>query len=77
MTAGFLCYPIETIRRKMMVLKFDSWLDCYRTVLRQGEKNHAAFFNGCMANFVLSVTSMMIITLYKIMKTQLFQQCEC
>jgi len=75
-TAGFLSYPIETIRRKMMVSKFDSWLDCYRTVLRQGE-TYAAFFNGCMANIVLSVTSMMIITLYKIMKTQLFQQCEC
>ena len=75
--SGFISYPIETIRRKMMVEKFESWKHCYRRISedQDGMGKYTAFFSGCVANFVLSITSMMIITLYKIMKDQIFQHC--
>ena len=77
--SGFMCYPIETIRRKMMVEKFDSWYTCYKRICEEGKDVHGyrytAFFNGCVSNIILSIASMMIITLYKIMKDQIFQHC--
>ena len=87
--SGFICYPIETVRRKMMVERYEDWKDCMYKIWEEGKSDgggdgnswrsiyggYKAFFNGCMANFVLSITSMMIITLYKIMKDQIFQYC--
>ena len=73
--AGFISYPIETIRRRMMVRSYDSWYDCYQEIINE-RGHYLAFFNGCLANFMLSVTSMIILTLYKMMKTELFNACQ-
>jgi len=65
--AGLLTYPLDTIRRRMMVagatpMAFDGTLDCVATIWR--EDGLSGFFHGATANIARAIIGAMALVLW-------------
>ena len=65
--AGLASYPIDTIRRRMMMtsgeaVQYKGSIDCAQQILKQ--KGVAAFFNGASANILRGIAGALVISGY-------------
>ncbi|KAK8547362.1 hypothetical protein V6N13_098072 [Hibiscus sabdariffa] len=67
-SAGLLSYPLDTVRRRMMMQSglekpvYHSTLDCWRTIFRT--EGVASFYRGALSNVFRSTGSAAILVLY-------------
>lgn len=67
-TAGLLSYPLDTVRRRMMMQSglekpmYKSTLDCWRTIYRR--EGVVSFYRGALSNILRSTGSAAILVLY-------------
>lgn len=67
-SAGLLSYPLDTVRRRMMMQSglehpmYKSTLDCWRTIYRT--KGVASFYSGAVSNMFRSTGAAAILVLY-------------
>merc|ERR1711954_612735 len=66
-TAGLMSYPIDTIRRRMMMtsgqaVKYNGSIDCARRIL--ADEGIKSFFKGAGANVLRGVAGAGVLTLY-------------
>jgi len=70
-----LSYPLDTIRRRMMlqsgraVKEYTSAVDCFKKIV--AKEGFSAFFKGNFSNIVRSIGSSMVLVLYDEMKKHL------
>ena len=65
--AGLASYPIDTIRRRMMMtsgaaVKYDGSIDCARKIL--ADEGIKSFFKGAGANVLRGIAGALVLTLY-------------
>ncbi|CAI5454331.1 unnamed protein product [Caenorhabditis angaria] len=67
-TSGMMCYPLDTVRRSMMmqsgkkVKKYTSTKDCWKKIYKQDGVN--GFYRGALTNSLRSTGGALIITFY-------------
>uniref|UniRef100_A0A1I7U0T6 ADP/ATP translocase n=2 Tax=Caenorhabditis tropicalis TaxID=1561998 RepID=A0A1I7U0T6_9PELO len=67
-TSGMMCYPLDTVRRSMMmqagkkVKQFTSTKDCWKTLYKRDGIN--GFYRGALTNSLRSTGGALIITFY-------------
>jgi len=69
-TSGILSYPLDTVRRRLMMMSgktgkdklYDGTLDCFNKILKQ--EGPAAFFKGCLSNVIRGTGGALVLVFY-------------
>merc|ERR1712046_503152 len=67
-TAGIVSYPLDTVRRRLMmtagakVQKYNGTLDCFKKIA--AEEGPSAFFKGCLSNVIRGTGGALVLVFY-------------
>jgi len=69
--AGLASYPIDTVRRRMMMtsgggVKYSGSLDCFQQILKQ--EGAKSYFKGAGANIMRGIAGAMVISGFDVVK---------
>ena len=66
--AGILSYPLDTVRRRLMMTSgakekmYDGTMDCFQKIYKN--EGPAAFFKGCLSNVIRGTGGALVLTFY-------------
>jgi len=68
--AGILSYPLDTVRRRLMMTAgktgkdkmYDGTMDCFRKILK--DEGGRAFFKGCLSNVIRGTGGALVLVFY-------------
>jgi len=74
--AGILSYPLDTVRRRLMMTSgakekmYDGTLDCFRKIYK--DEGGRAFFKGCLSNVIRGTGGALVLVFYDKIQAMFF-----